>query len=282
MFGTILQGLGGGGGGVFRSMLDPSNATQGDVVFTQEALDRIITQLMEQNQGSNAPGPASEAAIRSLPKRKVEKDMLDDQGKAECSICMDSVELGDQVTSLPCTHWFHEACITAWLKEHDTCPHCRKGISPPQQQPEANGSASASRGGNGSGSGSGQPSRPPRRSSSGPGPMPGSWQGHGNSGPSRRSPIVVDNTSPGPQDIRALRQRYYSSRHMSEDLERRDTHGRHDREARSTPSRPSVSGRRHRSESYRSESHRSPSSSNGNSSGGGISGWIRSLGGGGG
>jgi E3 ubiquitin-protein ligase RNF115/126 len=243
---------------ILQRMMDPANASHGDAVFTQEALDRVITQLMEQNQGSNAPGPASEAAIRSLPKKKVEPDMLDDKGKAECSICMDSVELGEQVTVLPCTHWFHEACITAWLKEHDTCPHCRKSISPP---PEANGSASR---------GSGQPSRPPRRSSSSS--MPGSWQTR--SGMSR-NPFVVDDTSPGPQDIRAARHRYYSRQH-SEDLERRDTRDR--RSPRSTPS--SDERRRHR----RSDSHQSNTNNNNNnnsnSDGGGFTGWVRSLGGG--
>lgn len=240
---------------MLQRMMDPANAAHGDAVFTQEALDRVITQIMEQSQSNNAPGPASEAAIRSLPKKRVEKEMLDDRGKAECSICMDSVEIGDQVTVLPCTHWFHEICITAWLKEHDTCPHCRKGIT---TQPEANGSASA---------GSTQPSRPPprRRSSAA---MPGSWR---ESPGTAATPVIVEETPSGPQDIRAARQRYYSSRDP-EDMERRDTQGR--RSSRSTPSSSSSSGRRHRS-----GSHRSNSNSNSNN-GGGLGGWVRSLGGG--
>ncbi len=244
---------------MLQRMMDPANAAHGDAVFTQEALDRVITQLMEQSQGSNAPGPATEAAIKSLPKKTVDKDMLDDFGNAECSICMDAVQVGDQVTVLPCTHWFHETCITAWLKEHDTCPHCRKGIS--TSQPEATGSASR---------GPGQPRRPPRRSSSGAA-IPGGWQG---SSGTAQNPVVVEETSPGPQDIRAARQRYYRSREP-EVLERRDTgtHGR--RSSRSTPSSSSSHGRRHHSESHRS-------GSNGNGNGGGFGGWVRSFGGGGG
>jgi len=108
--------------------LNPANAAHGDAVFTQEALDRVISQLMEQNVSSNAPGPASEAAIHSLPKKRVDQDVLGSDGKAECSICMDNVIIGDEVTVLPCTHWFHGDCVTSWLKEHDTCPHCRSSI----------------------------------------------------------------------------------------------------------------------------------------------------------
>ena len=57
--------------------------------------------------------------------------MMGNDGRAECSICMDEVEIGQEVTVLPCNHWFHGECVTAWLKEHDTCPHCRKGITRP-------------------------------------------------------------------------------------------------------------------------------------------------------
>ena len=111
-------------------MLDPTNAQHGDAVYSQEALDRVITQLMEQHRGSTAPGPASASAIAALPKVPVNKSMLDDEGKAECSVCMDRVEVGDEVTMLPCKHWFHGECVGAWLSEHDTCPHCRQSITP--------------------------------------------------------------------------------------------------------------------------------------------------------
>ncbi|KAL8934020.1 MAG: hypothetical protein Q9211_005452, partial [Gyalolechia sp. 1 TL-2023] len=108
---------------LFASVLNPANAAHGDVVYSEEALDRIISQFMEGQAGSSAPGPASAAAIEALPKKKVDKDMLGNDGKAECSVCMDNVELDDEVTVLPCQHWFHGECVGAWLKEHDTCPH---------------------------------------------------------------------------------------------------------------------------------------------------------------
>jgi hypothetical protein len=117
---NLMELFGGGGGGRF-----------GDAVFSQEGLDRVITQLMEQHQSGNAPGPASQEAINSLERRPIDKDDLDEMSKkAECSICMDETPLGTIVTALPCKHWFHHDCIEAWLTEHDTCPHCRQGITP--------------------------------------------------------------------------------------------------------------------------------------------------------
>lgn len=111
----------------------------GDAVYSQEALDRIITQLMEQNATSNAPGPASRTDIDSLPRKPVTVDMLGDDGRADCSICMDEVNIGEEVAELPCHHWFHHQCIAAWLGEHDTCPHCRTGISKHDGQGPAQG-----------------------------------------------------------------------------------------------------------------------------------------------
>ena len=110
---------------------DPTRAAHGDAVFTDEALDRIISQMMDQQGGGgSAPGPATATAIAALPKKQADKDMVGTDGKAECSVCMDAVLLGDEVTVLPCKHWFHGECVGAWLKEHDTCPHCRQGIMP--------------------------------------------------------------------------------------------------------------------------------------------------------
>ncbi|KFY37471.1 hypothetical protein V494_04724 [Pseudogymnoascus sp. VKM F-4513 (FW-928)] len=127
--GANAQGPLGGLHGLFAGLLNPANAVSGDAVYSQEALDRIISTLMEQHPTSNAPGPAPAEAIASLPKKKVDKEMLGTEGKAECSVCMDDVVLDEEVVALPCSHWFHEACVTAWLSEHNTCPICRTGIA---------------------------------------------------------------------------------------------------------------------------------------------------------
>lgn len=163
IFGSLMQGIGGAHGGfgntpaandgqasaahplnLFAQILNPANARSGDAVFTNEALDRVISQLMEQHSGSSAPGPASESAISALPKIQISKEHLGENGVAECSICMDSVEIGTQVTELPCKHWFHEDCVAVWLREHDTCPQCRRGITPKEgdaDRPRATGQA---------------------------------------------------------------------------------------------------------------------------------------------
>ncbi|KAF2762355.1 hypothetical protein EJ05DRAFT_473264 [Pseudovirgaria hyperparasitica] len=130
--------------GLLSHFLAGPRGSIGDYVGSQQELDRVISQLMEHNASGSAPGPASAAAIAALPKKEVSKDMLGSEGKAECSICMDEVNLGEQVTILPCNHWFHEQCVGAWLSEHDTCPHCRKGISSePSSPPQTPGRATS-------------------------------------------------------------------------------------------------------------------------------------------
>ena len=113
---------------IFASFTHPQ-AAHGDAVYTQEALDRIITNLMEANPQSNAPPPASENAISSLPKKKLDAEMLGPELKGECTICMDELGMGDEVTVLPCKHWFHEKCVASWLRQHNTCPICRTSIA---------------------------------------------------------------------------------------------------------------------------------------------------------
>ncbi|KAJ4390726.1 hypothetical protein N0V93_004324 [Gnomoniopsis smithogilvyi] len=112
---------------VFPGLGGP-NAVHGDAVYSQEALDRIITQLMEAHPQSNAAPPATEDAIEKLEKKKLDREMMGEGDKAECTICIDEMNIGDEVTVLPCKHWFHGECVVLWLKEHNTCPICRTPI----------------------------------------------------------------------------------------------------------------------------------------------------------
>ncbi|GAB7342264.1 hypothetical protein MBLNU457_g0504t1 [Dothideomycetes sp. NU457] len=147
MLGTIFGGQQPGQRGAFGpigpmaglfDLLNPANMQHGDAVYSQEALDRIVSQLMEQNTTGNAPGPATADAIASLPTRKITEKDQGSEGKADCSICMDEAKIGEEVTELPCHHWFHGECVKAWLTEHDTCPHCRQGIMPRDAPADAN------------------------------------------------------------------------------------------------------------------------------------------------
>jgi len=192
---------------LLTTVFNPAGAVSGDAVYTQEALDRVISQLMEQNATGSAPGPASAEAIAKLPKVPVSKEMLGDNGKAECSICMDEVALGETVTRLPCRHWFHEQCVGAWLGEHDTCPHCRMGIERKEGAPEGQASGPASSGSGGASAGAN--SSRWNSDHSGIPPIPGAWSPSPRGEPAsggpdagqgtRDSPFVVPDASPRAQ-----------------------------------------------------------------------------------
>jgi len=108
----------------------------GDYAFNQEALDQIITQLME-NSNTTRPVPATEEIMSNLPREVLEAGapMLE----KECAVCKESFQLASEdpdeqiVVSLPCLHPFHEGCIMPWLKNSGTCPVCRYALI---EQPE--------------------------------------------------------------------------------------------------------------------------------------------------
>ncbi|KAG4213554.1 hypothetical protein ERO13_A01G064050v2 [Gossypium hirsutum] len=48
---------------------------------------------------------------------------------SECPICLDDYVVGESCRVFPdCKHMFHLSCIDHWLKNHLTCPVCRKCI----------------------------------------------------------------------------------------------------------------------------------------------------------
>jgi len=108
----------------------------GDYVFNQEALDEIITNLME-NSNASRPVPATDEIIDKLPREVLETEspMLE----KDCAVCKEQFQLGTDdpdeqiVVSLPCGHPFHSPCILPWLKSSGTCPVCRHQLVP---QPE--------------------------------------------------------------------------------------------------------------------------------------------------
>ncbi|KAK4455090.1 hypothetical protein QBC34DRAFT_391543 [Podospora aff. communis PSN243] len=116
-------------GALLTSIFNPAAAAFGDAVYSQEALDRIISQLREQAGPGGAP-PASQAAIDKLEVRELDEKMLGGESKSRCVICVDEMSVGEKASVLPCSHFFHGECVTPWLKQHNTCPVCRRSVEP--------------------------------------------------------------------------------------------------------------------------------------------------------
>jgi hypothetical protein len=50
-------------------------------------------------------------------------------GGSTCSVCLAPFERGETLLTLPCLHFFHAACATAWLADHAHCPVCRGRVA---------------------------------------------------------------------------------------------------------------------------------------------------------
>ena len=46
----------------------------------------------------------------------------------QCCVCLDDVEVGQQVRTLPCLHTFHAQCAEEWLGKKKVCPLCQFSI----------------------------------------------------------------------------------------------------------------------------------------------------------
>jgi len=137
-------------GGLFSMGMGDNAAERGrwgDYVFNQEALDQIMTQLME-NSNSSRPVPATEEIISKLPREVLRVGSATLQ--KDCAVCKEQFKLETEdpdeqiVVTLPCTHPFHEGCILPWLKSNGTCPVCRHALIPqPEQHPPSPGSGTS-------------------------------------------------------------------------------------------------------------------------------------------
>ncbi|KAL7417461.1 hypothetical protein BDY24DRAFT_411439 [Mrakia frigida] len=113
--GALFGGAGGAGRGSF-----------GDYATSQEAFDRIVTQLAQAaGPSADRPPPATSSMIHSLPSIPIDSILLSGLDQKECTICMSDFEAGEQGKKMPCTHLFHQHCLETWLETNGTCPVCR-------------------------------------------------------------------------------------------------------------------------------------------------------------
>ncbi|GAA5826713.1 hypothetical protein JCM11251_002865 [Rhodosporidiobolus azoricus] len=147
-------GLGGGRFGD-SAALDPRNYLSDDTFDdSYEALLRLSERL-----GEAKPKGVPQSKLDQLRRfrygewpageREGEKEELEDEGlagkgkgkerakegrlavkgvekEARCPVCLCDYEDDDAVLQTTCGHGFHEDCLVSWLKEHASCPVCRR------------------------------------------------------------------------------------------------------------------------------------------------------------
>ncbi|XP_046737442.1 E3 ubiquitin-protein ligase Iruka isoform X2 [Diprion similis] len=106
----------------------------GDYVWGRDGLDAIVTQLLNQMEGTGPP-PLPRDQIDQIPSTLVSQEQVD--GKLQCSVCWEDFRLAEPVRQLPCQHFYHAPCIVPWLELHGTCPICRQSLGD-QNSVEAN------------------------------------------------------------------------------------------------------------------------------------------------
>lgn len=96
-----------------------------------DALIALRARAMEEaaNAGMEARQYAS-AAVDEARRRAQHffATILEMTSGCSCTICMESLELTQDLGLLPCTHAFHCECVEMWLTSRRTCPNCRAPV----------------------------------------------------------------------------------------------------------------------------------------------------------
>ena len=101
-------------------------STQSSLGFFNSGSGMNVMELM-QNIGSRGRG-LNQEIVEGLATARFDKENsqnLDEEAK-KCSVCITEFEDEEMIKFLPCTHRFHGQCIDTWLRDHSTCPLCKR------------------------------------------------------------------------------------------------------------------------------------------------------------
>ena len=91
----------------------------------QDSIEQLPTHAYRSNSRSSAKQHDSSTTAATSA------DDDDDAGPdCNCSVCLQDLEDGDEIRTLPCMHMFHKECIDRWLTGNGICPVCRVPVTP--------------------------------------------------------------------------------------------------------------------------------------------------------
>ena len=93
--------------------------------YLQEKVEHVHQQIADKRRLLEKG--LTDARIKKFHQFTADKTSISEQ----CTICMESVELGRKMMRLDCDgqHTFCQVCIEEWFTNHYTCPICRHKFS---------------------------------------------------------------------------------------------------------------------------------------------------------
>jgi Ring finger domain len=77
------------------------------------------------NSQPRGPPPCARRVLAQLPRVSIAPaDLVVDNNRI-CSVCLESLSVGEVAVRLPCAHLFHADCVLPWLTGSCVCPVCR-------------------------------------------------------------------------------------------------------------------------------------------------------------
>lgn len=105
------------------------SSTHDDLLRALADLD--IPHSIHLHETAAGAGGCSDAVIGALHRETLDTEQAAVSAATEdaCAVCYDIFAAGDEVLALPCSHRYHSACVTPWLRKATSCPTCRTTIS---------------------------------------------------------------------------------------------------------------------------------------------------------
>nr|XP_043621857.1 probable E3 ubiquitin-protein ligase RHC1A [Erigeron canadensis] len=94
--------------------------------FVGPGVEEFFEQFNVHDQ--EVPQPTSKPLIDMIPTVTVSKK--DTRSDSHCAVCKEKLILGSSAKKLPCKHLYHSGCIAPWLAQVNSCPVCRREVTP--------------------------------------------------------------------------------------------------------------------------------------------------------
>ncbi|KAM7271851.1 hypothetical protein ACFE04_031065 [Oxalis oulophora] len=109
--------------------LDSDNAP-GAASMSEEEINALPVHNYKVSSSKSGGSPTQQASSSALSEKNQDVAIAVGSTKASddeltCSVCLEQVNTGELIRTLPCLHQFHADCIDPWLQQQGTCPVCK-------------------------------------------------------------------------------------------------------------------------------------------------------------